>query len=97
MSNVNSQGEVQRLLGEKEQLKREEQQLRQIIDQVKKQINSLQVEQLEVSNRVPLSRVSPVDLGLEKKEELNHELSLDVLNQMVRGTYVVEQEEEDED
>ena len=96
MNSTNNQGEVQRLLGEKEQLKKEEQQLRQIIEQVKKQISALQVEQLEVSNRVPLARVSPAELGQEQEEQ-TQELSLEVLNQMVRGTFAVEQEEEEDD
>lgn len=95
MNNSNTQGDVQRLLGEKEQLKREEQQLRQVIEQVKKQITALQVEQLVISNRVPF-RVSPTELGEEVDEAgTNQELSLDVLNQMVRGTFEVEEEEED--
>ena len=94
MTNLNTQGDIQRLLREKEQLKKEEQQLMQVIEQVKKQITALQVEKLVVSNRVPL-RVSPTEFRQEVEESGNQELSLDVLNQMVRGKFGVEEEEED--
>lgn len=95
MSNVNISSDIQRLLREKEQLVKEEKQLKLMIEQVKKQITALQVEQLVVSNRVPL-RVSPTEFSQQQEEESsNQELSLDVLNQMVRGTYEVEEEEED--
>jgi len=94
MSNVNISSDIQRLLREKEQLGKEEKQLRQMIEQVKSQITALQVEQLVVSNRVPL-RVSPTEFRQQEEESTSQELSLDVLNQMVRGTYEVEEEEED--
>ena len=94
MTNLNTQGDITRLLREKEQLKKEEQQLMQVIEQVKKQITALQVEKLVVSNRVPL-RVSPTEFRQEVEESGNQELSLDVLNQMVRGKFGVEEEEED--
>ena len=47
MSHQNSDN-IQKLLGEKEQLKKEEEVLRSMIDQVKKQVNALQVEQLQI-------------------------------------------------
>ena len=59
MSQTDKQSEVNRLLGEKEHLKQEEAALRKVIEAVKKQVSALQVEQLEIKNRVPLSRVSP--------------------------------------
>jgi hypothetical protein len=45
MSKGNTQGDLQRLLGEKEE--------RQVSEQVKKQITALQVEQFVISYRVP--------------------------------------------
>jgi hypothetical protein len=95
--------QVNRLLGEKEQLRREEQSLRKVIEAVKKQVAALQVEQLEIRNRVPLSRVSPSfflqpDAGSSKQEDEAEggqaELNLGLLQQMHRGTFAVEQEEE---
>ena len=59
MSYTDKQSEVNKLLGEKEHLKQEEVALRKVIEAVKKQVSALQVEQLEIKNRVPLSRVSP--------------------------------------
>ena len=96
MNSINSREEVQRLLAEKEQLKKEEQQLRRAIDLVKKQINALQVEQLVVSNREPL-RISPVELNKNVDETFNPvtDLSLDVLNQIMSGTFVAEEEEDE--
>ena len=97
--------QVNRLLGEKEQLRREEQSLRKVIEAVKKQVSALQVEQLEIRNRVPLSRVSPSFFlqpaaGSSKPEEEAEggqaELNLGLLQQMHRGTFVVEQEQEEE-
>jgi len=98
MNNINSQGEVQRLLSEKEQLKREEQQLRKIIEQVKDQVNALEVEQLEVNNRKPLATVSPTEIEQEQQQQQTQELNLNrVLGQLVSGTYAVDQGEEEED
>jgi len=95
MSNLNTSSDIQRLLREKEQLRKEEEQLRQMIEQVKKQLTALQVEQLVVSNRVPL-RISPTEFKQQVElEPSNQELSLDVLNDMVRGTFEVEEEDED--
>jgi len=94
MTNVNITSDINRLLKEKEHLKKEEQQLRLMIEQVKKQLTALQVEQLVVSNRVPL-RVSPTELIQQTEGPSSQELSLDVLNQMARGTYEAEEEDED--
>jgi len=94
MTNVNITSDISRLLREKEHLKKEEQQLRLMIEQVKKQLTALQVEQLVVSNRVPL-RVSPTELIQQAEDPSSQELSLDVLNQMARGTYEAEEEDED--
>ena len=54
MSYTDKQSEVNKLLGEKEHLKQEEVALRKVIEAVKKQVSALQVEQLEIKNRVPL-------------------------------------------
>jgi len=94
MTNVNITSDINRLLKEKEHLKKEEQQLRLMIEQVKKQLTALQVEQLVVSNRVPL-RVSPTELIQQTEGPSSQELSLDVLSQMARGTYEAEEEDED--
>jgi len=94
MSASRNQGEIiQKLLAEKEQLRKEEVILRQVIDKVKKQIAALQVEQLVVTNRVPIRNSPPVQENVEE-ESFNQELSLDVLNQMMRGTFEVEEEED---
>ena len=103
MSQTDKQSEVNRLLGEKEHLKQEEAALRKVIEAVKKQVSALQVEQLEIKNRVPLSRVSPsFFLGqpssrpAEEVEGQQAELNLEVLNQMHSGTFVVQQEQEED-
>ena len=103
MSQTDKQGEVNRLLGEKEHLKQEEAALRKVIEAVKKQVSALQVEQLEIKNRVPLSRVSPsFFLGqtssrpAEEVEQGQAELNLEVLNQMHSGTFVLQQEQEED-
>ena len=103
MSLTDKQGEVNRLLGEKDHLKKEEEALRKVIAAVKKQVSALQVEQLEIKNRVPLSRVSPsFFLGqtnsrpVEEIEGEQAELNLEVLNQMHSGTFVVQQEQEED-
>ena len=102
MSQNDKQTEVQRLLGEKEHLKQEEAALRKVIEAVKKQVSALQVEQLEIKNRVPLSRVSPsFFLGQttnKPAEEVEQaELNLEVLNQMHSGTFVLQEQEQEED
>ena len=101
MSQNDKQTEVQRLLGEKEHLKQEEAALRKVIEAVKKQVSALQVEQLEIKNRVPLSRVSPsFFLGQttnKPAEEVEQaELNLEVLNQMHSGTFVLQEQEQEE-
>ena len=102
MSQAGRQGEVNRLLGEKEHLKKEEAALRKIIDSVKKQVAALQIEQLEIKNRMPLSRVSPSWLLQPPVEEVQEqepeqvELNLEVLHQLHSGTFAVEQEEEED-
>ena len=103
MSQTDKQSEVNRLLGEKEHLKQEEAALRKVIEAVKKQVSALQVEQLEIKNRVPLSRVSPsFFLGqtssrpAEEVEQGQAELNLEVLNQMHSGTFVLQQEQEED-
>jgi len=99
MSLADRQGEVNRLLGEKEHLKKEEAALRKIIDSVKKQVSALQIEQLEIKNRMPLSRVSPSWLlqpPVEEQESEQVELNLEVLHQLHTGTFAVEQEEEED-
>jgi len=105
MSYTDKQSEVNKLLGEKEHLKQEEVALRKVIGAVKKQVSALQVEQLEIKNRVPLSRVSPsfflgqgVGRPAEEVEQVGEaELNLEVLGQMHSGTFAVEEQEEDSD
>ena len=106
MSYTDKQSEVNKLLGEKEHLKQEEVALRKVIEAVKKQVSALQVEQLEIKNRVPLSRVSPSfflgqPVGRPAAEEVEQvgeaELNLEVLGQMHSGTFAVEEQEEDSD
>ena len=105
MSYTDKQSEVNKLLGEKEHLKQEEVALRKVIEAVKKQVSALQVEQLEIKNRVPLSRVSPsfflgqpVGRPAEEGEQVGEaELNLEVLGQMHNGTFAVEEQEEDSD
>ena len=105
MSYTDEQSEVNKLLGEKEHLKQEEVALRKVIEAVKKQVSALQVEQLEIKNRVPLSRVSPsfflgqpVCQPAEEVEQVGEaELNLEVLGQMHSGTFAVEEQEEDSD
>jgi len=102
--------EVQRLLGEKEQLKKEEEVLRSMIDKVKKQINALQVEHLQISTKVPATRLSPVETIPVNKEETQSsntgqentipEINLDILGSINSGSFLVNQgevEEEEED
>ena len=101
MSQTEKQSEVNRLLGEKEHLKQEEAALRKVIEAVKKQVSALQVEQLEIKNRVPLSRVSPSfflgQTSSRPAEEVEQaELNLEVLNQMHSGTFVLQQEQEED-
>ena len=102
MSQKDKQGEINRLLGEKQHLKAEEEALRKIIETVKKQVSALQVEQLEIRNRVPLSRLSPAFfLGEPEKEkeqeEGEAELDLNLLQKIHSGTFAVEQEEVESD
>ena len=105
MSYTDKQSEVNKLLGEKEHLKQEEVALRKVIEAVKKQVSALHVEQLEIKNRVPLSRVSPsfflgqpVGQPAEEVEQVGEaELNLEVLGQMHSGTFAVEEQEEDSD
>ena len=105
MSYTDKQSEVNKLLGEKEHLKQEEVALRKVIEAVKKQVSALQVEQLEIKNRVPLSRVSPsfflgqgVGRTAEEVDQVGEaELNLEVLGQMHSGTFAVEEQEEDSD
>ena len=101
MSQTEKQSEVNRLLGGKEHLKQEEAALRKVIEAVKKQVSALQVEQLEIKNRVPLSRVSPSfflgQTSSRPAEEVEQaELNLEVLNQMHSGTFVLQQEQEED-
>ena len=101
MSQTEKQSEVNRLLGGKEHLKQEEAALRKVIEAVKKQVSALQVEQLEIKNRVPLSRVSPSfflgQTSSRPAEEVEQaELNLEVLNQMHSGTFVLQQEREED-
>ena len=79
-----------------------------MIDKVKKQINALQVEHLQISTKVPATRLSPVETIPANKQETQPsntgqenaipEINLDILGNS--GTFLVNQgevEEEDED
>ena len=106
MSHQNSDN-IQKLLGEKEQLKKEEEVLRSMIDQVKKQVNALQVEQLQIGSRRPLARLSPIetivstqqqqDQKLEKTENKIPEINLDILGNLQSGSFIVDQGETEEE
>ena len=96
--------EVQRLLGEKEQLKKEEEVLRSMIDKIKKQINALQVEHLQISTKVPATRLSPVEIPVNKQEtqpmsqeNTIPEINLDILGSLNSGAFSVNQEEVEEE
>lgn len=104
----NQNPDIQRLLGEKEHLKKEEEVLRSMIEKVKKQINALQVEHLQVSTKLPTTRLSPVDFTPVQQQETlptNNqqssipEINLDLLGNSSSGSFLVNQgevEEEDE-
>ena len=79
-----------------------------MIDKVKKQINALQVEHLQISTKVPATRLSPVETIPANKQETQPsntgqenaipEINLDILGNS--GTFLVNQgevEEEEED
>ena len=103
MSHQNSDN-IQKLLGEKEQLKKEEEVLRSMIDKVKKQVNALQVEQLQIGSRRPLARLSPIETVateqaqvLEKTENKIPDINLDILGNLTSGTFSVDQGEVEEE
>ena len=87
MSNFSHNSDVQKLLGEKEHLKKEEETLRHMIEKVKTQINAIQVEQLQISSRLPTARISPVNQPiviediLQQQPQFNSipEINLDIL------------------
>ena len=81
-----------------------------MIDKVKKQINALQVEHLQISTKVPATRLSPVETLIVNKEETQSsstgqentipEINLDILGSVSSGSFLVNQgevEEEEED
>ena len=81
-----------------------------MIDKVKKQINALQVEHLQISTKLPPTRLSPVETIPVKKQETQFsvtgqentvpEINLDILGNISSGSYLVNQgevEEEEED
>ena len=86
--------DIQRLLGEKEHLKKEEEALRSMIEKVKKQISAIQVEQLQITSRQPITTfpalepVTQTEYKPQKKEELEGpdisipELDLDILGNL---------------
>ena len=99
-----SSDNIQKLLGEKEQLKKEEEVLRSMIDKVKKQVNALQVEQLQIGSRRPLARLSPIetvttqqDQQLEKTENKIPEINLDILGNLSSRAFSVDQGEVEEE
>jgi len=104
MTSQNS--DIQRLLGEKEQLKKEEDVLRSMMEKVKKQLNAVQVEQLQISNKLPLNKsYTPISEPLETNTDapLNTgtaipEINLDLLGPMTMTmTSVGDVEEEEEE
>ena len=109
MSNFAHNNDVQKLLGEKEHLKKEEETLRHMIEKVKTQINAIQVEQLQVSSRLPVARISPVnqavvieDILQQKPQDNIPEINLDILgshpsNKFSRALNPEEEEEEEEE
>jgi predicted nuclease with TOPRIM domain len=111
---MSNQDKIQKLQAEKNQLKREEKTLRQLVDLVKNQISGLQVEQLEINNRIQLESGSRSNLTRHippsfeekinvetqsrevNKTKLNLGQSSQVLDQMMRGTFAIEQDEEED-
>ena len=74
---------------------------------IKKQINALQVEHLQISTKVPATRLSPVEIPVNKQETQPNsqentipEINLDILGSVTSGSFSVNQgevEEEEED
>lgn len=110
---MSNQDKIQKLQAEKNQLRKEEKTLRQLVDLVKNQISGLQVEQLEINNRIQLEsggrsnfRHSPprfeekINVETQPREvnktKLNLGQSSQVLDQMMRGTFAIEQDEEED-
>ena len=99
--------DIQRLLGEKEHLKKEEEALRSMIEKVKKQISAIQVEQLQITSRQPISTfpalepVTQTEYKPQKKEELEGpdisipELDLDILGNLHSRPFARNQGEEE--
>ena len=108
--------EVQSKLGEKKQLQKEEEALKKLIEQIKRQISALQVilivvfrnektiylqvEELEISSRLPVARFTPFQTSIptsppQQTENLIPEINLDILGG--QPVYQGEVEEEDED
>lgn len=83
--------EIQKLRFEKVELEQEEAVLKVLIDKLKNQINAVQIEQLEIKNREPaLSDEYLKELAGSITSPASH--SQDILDQMVRGNFSIQEE-----
>jgi len=86
MSNKVLSREVHKLRLEKIQLERDEEKLKNIIDKVKQQINAIEIEQLELKNRQPLSDNLIQEL-LNETIQQEEQPAAQILEQMVLGNF----------
>jgi len=86
MSNKVLSREVHKLRLEKIQLERDEDKLKRIIDKVKQQINAIEIEQLELKNRQPLSDNYIQEL-IGENIQVEEQQPGQVLEQMVLGNF----------
>jgi membrane-associated HD superfamily phosphohydrolase len=87
MSNKVLSREVHKLRLEKIQLERDEEKLKNIIDKVKQQINAIEIEQLELKNRQPLSDNLIQELLSETIQQQGEQPATQILEQMVLGNF----------
>lgn len=78
--------EISQLRNEKNQLQKDEQVLRKLIAKVKEQTNALQIERLHLNRQSVLTEEHLAEITGIKKT--------DVLEQMVKGNFVVEEDQE---
>lgn len=95
MSRNQTDVDIQRLRSELSRLQEEEEVLQQIINIVKTQLSAVQVENLEIKNRLPQPVLSQAELDqLVFTDQTGSEL---VLDQMVRGTFTLQDNQEEEE
>jgi hypothetical protein len=82
--------DILKLRIEKLQLQKDERALRKLIQQIKTQVDAVQIEQLEIKNRQPeLTDDYLKELASGANQESD---GTDVLEQMVKGSYLIEEE-----